>query len=69
MTGSLSRFKRSEAQKLIVRLGGAVADSVSSRVNLVVVGSDAGSKLQKAVKLGIEIMDEEKFSEIVDNSL
>lgn len=69
LTGSLSRFKRSEAQKLIVRLGGAVADSVSSRVNLVVVGSDAGSKLQKAVKLGIEIMDEEKFSEIVDNSL
>ena len=69
LTGSLSRFKRSEAQKLIVRLGGAVADSVSSRVNLVVVGADAGSKLQKAVKLGIEIMDEEKFSEIVDNSL
>lgn len=69
LTGSLSRFKRSEAQKLIVSLGGAVADSVSSRVNLVVVGSDAGSKLQKAVKLGIEIIDEEKFSEIVDNSL
>ena len=69
LTGSLSRFKRSEAQNLIVRLGGAVTDSVSSRVNLVVVGADAGSKLQKAVKLGIEIMDEEKFSEIVDNSL
>ena len=67
LTGSLKRFKRSEAQKIIVSLGGNVAESVSSRVNLVVAGSEAGSKLQKAEKLGIEIIDEEKFSEIVDN--
>lgn len=67
-TGALTRYKRSEAQKIVRSLGGQTADTVSKSVNLVVAGSDAGSKLDKARKLGIEIIDEKKFSEIVDNS-
>ena len=67
-TGALTRYKRSEAQKIVRSLGGQVADTVSKNVNLVVAGSDAGSKLDKARKLGIEIIDEKKFAEIVDNS-
>ena len=61
LTGSLSSFKRSAAAAEIVERGGKVADNVSSSVNLVVVGADAGSKLTKAQKLGIEIWDEERF--------
>ncbi len=61
LTGSLSSFKRSAAAAEIVERGGKVADNVSSSVNLVIVGVDAGSKLTKAQKLGIEIWDEERF--------
>ena len=61
MTGSLSSFKRSAAAKEITERGGKVSDNVSASVNLVIVGEDAGSKKQKAEKLGIEIWDEAKF--------
>ncbi len=66
LTGSLTRFKRSAAAALIVERGGKVADSVSKNVNLVIVGADAGSKLQKAQKLGIEIWDEAAFAKVLD---
>ena len=69
LTGALERYRRSEAQDIIMKLGGSVADSVTKKVNLVIVGADAGSKLAKAEKLGIETMDEKKLSEIVDNFL
>jgi len=61
LTGSLSRYKRGEASELISARGGKVADAVSKAVNLVIVGEDAGSKLEKAKKLGIEIWDEARF--------
>ncbi|MBO4538852.1 MAG: NAD-dependent DNA ligase LigA, partial [Clostridia bacterium] len=61
LTGSLASYKRSAAAAEIIERGGKVADNVSSSVNLVVVGVDAGSKLTKAQKLGIEIWDEERF--------
>ena len=61
ITGTLSSYKRSAAQEEIRKRGGNVADSVSKQVNLVVVGADAGSKLDKAKKLGIEIVDEAGF--------
>ena len=61
LTGSLASYKRSAAAAEIIERGGKVADNVSSSVNLVVVGTDAGSKLAKAQKLGIEIWDEERF--------
>ena len=63
LTGSLSSYKRSQAQELIRLHGGEVADSISKRVTLVVAGSDAGSKLQKAEKLGITVIDEDQFEE------
>ena len=65
LTGSLARFTRSEAKKLIEERGGEVADSVSAKVNLVIAGEAAGSKLEKAKKLGIEIIDEQKFVEML----
>lgn len=68
LTGSLTRFKRSQASEIITREGGKTSDTVSKSVNLVIVGEDAGSKLAKAQKLGIEIWDEARFlSEIGEN--
>ncbi len=66
LTGSLERYKRSAAAKEIEERGGEVADSISSRVNLVVAGSDAGSKLDKARKLNIEVIDEAAFIELLE---
>ena len=65
LTGSLSTFKRSKAAEIIVNNGGKTSDTVSKAVNLVIVGVDAGSKLTKAEKLGIEIWDEEKFLNVL----
>ena len=64
-TGSLSQYKRSQAQQIVIDNGGTCADSVSKNVNLVVVGADAGSKLEKAKKLGIRVITEEEFAEMV----
>ncbi len=61
LTGALSRYKRSEAAALIKERGGKVADSVSAKVTLVVAGADAGSKLAKAEKLQIKVIDEAEF--------
>ena len=68
LTGSLSSYKRSKAAELIVERGGKMSDSVSKSVNLVIVGADAGSKLAKAQKLGIEIWDEEKFLSVLNGN-
>ena len=65
LTGSLVNYKRSQAQKLIEDNGGEVAASVSKDVNLVVVGADAGSKLEKAQKLGIKTINEEEFMDML----
>ena len=65
ITGTLSSYKRSAAQEEIRSRGGNVADSVSKQVDLVVVGADAGSKLEKAKKLGIEIIDEATFLDLL----
>lgn len=67
LTGSLPTLKRSQAKELIEQNGGQTADSISKAVNLVVAGEDAGSKLQKAQKLGIEIIDEAKLFELISN--
>lgn len=61
LTGSLPTYKRREATKLIEDNGGEVAASVSKTVNMVLAGEDAGSKLEKAQKLGIKIIDENEF--------
>ena len=60
-TGTLVSMKRSEAEKLVEEQGGSAQSSVSSATNIVVYGDGAGSKLDKAKKLGLETMTEEEF--------
>ncbi len=66
LTGTLSSFKRSEAQKLIEERGGVCQSSVTAKTTLVLAGEEAGSKLEKAKKLGIQIIDEEAFKQMLE---
>lgn len=66
LTGTLSSFKRSEAQKIIEENGGECQSSVTAKTTLVVAGEAAGSKLAKAQKLGIKIIDEEQFKQLIN---
>ena len=66
LTGSLPTLKRGEATLLIEQNGGEVASSVSKTVDIVLAGEDAGSKLQKAEKLGIKIISEEEFLSMIE---
>lgn len=61
LTGSLSSFQRREAQQQIENLGGKVTNSVSKKTDLVIAGSEAGSKLKKAHELGITVWHEQQF--------
>ena len=65
LTGSLSSMSRPRAKEAIIQRGGEVKGSVSSKVDVVVVGDDPGSKLDEAQELGITIWDEKKFLEEV----
>ena len=66
LTGTLSAFKRSEAQKLIEERGGVCQSAVTAKTTLVLAGEEAGSKLAKAQKLGIKIIDEETFKKMLE---
>lgn len=65
LTGTLTSFKRSEAQKLIEERGGSCQSSVTAKTTLVVAGEAAGSKLEKAKKLGVKIIDETEFAALL----
>ncbi|MBY6272177.1 MAG: DNA ligase, partial [Bacillaceae bacterium] len=67
LTGKLERFTRNEAKELIEKLGGNVTGSVSKNTDIVVAGTDAGSKLTKAQSLGVEIWDEARFLKELEN--
>lgn len=62
LTGTLSAYKRSEAQKLIESLGGVCQSSVTAKTTLVIAGEEAGSKLDKAKKLGVRVIGEAEFA-------
>jgi DNA ligase (NAD+) len=64
-TGTLERFSRSEAQRLVETLGGKASSSISAKTDFVVHGPGAGSKLDKAKQLDIRLLDEEEFLELI----
>ena len=65
LTGTLPTMKRSEASKLIEAYGGKTSSSVSKKTTYVLAGEDAGSKLDKANSLGISVISEEEFLEMI----
>ncbi len=67
LTGTLSGYKRSEAQKIIESKGGVCQSSVTAKTTLVLAGEEAGSKLDKAKKLGVKIIDEAEFRRLLEN--
>ena len=66
LTGSLVGYKRSEAQKLIEARGGVCQSSVTAKTTLVIAGAEAGSKLEKARKLNVKIIDETEFVRLLN---
>lgn len=64
LTGTLEKYTRSEAGEIIERLGGKTSSSVSKKTDYVLAGKEAGSKLEKAEKLGIKIISESEFEEM-----
>ena len=65
VTGTLTRFKRDEIAELIRKHGGKSASSVSKKTDFVVAGTDAGSKLAKAEELGVQVINEDQFLELI----
>jgi DNA ligase (NAD+) len=68
LTGTLASLTREEAKEKLIALGAKVAGSVSKKTDYVVVGEDAGSKADKALELGVVILDEESFIEMIGSS-
>ena len=66
ITGSLSKMTRNEASNILEAYGANVGSSVSKNTHFLVVGTDAGSKLEKAQKLGTRIIEEEDFIKIIE---
>jgi DNA ligase (NAD+) len=65
LTGTLAKYTRDEAKKLIEDAGGKVTGSVSKKTDYVVAGADAGSKLDKAKELGVEVIDEQGMVRLI----
>ncbi len=65
ITGTLERYSRAQAQTALERLGAKVTDSVSAKTTAVIAGENPGSKLEKARRLGVTILDEQGFEQLV----
>ena len=65
LTGTLTKYSRNEASDIIERMGGKTSGSVSKKTTYVLAGEDAGSKLTKAQSLGVEVITEEQFEEMI----
>jgi DNA ligase (NAD+) len=65
ITGTLTQFGRDDAKAELEKLGAKVAGSVSKKTTAVVAGSEAGSKLEKALALGVSVLDEEAFVKLL----
>ncbi len=65
ITGTLSKWSRKEAEELVEQAGGRAAGSVSKKTDYVLAGENAGSKLTKAERLGVKVIDEATFAELV----
>ncbi|MNX57962.1 DNA ligase [compost metagenome] len=65
-TGKLDRMSRPDAEALVLRLGGAAGSSVTKKTDYLVAGADAGSKLEKANKLGVPVLSEDEFHDMVE---
>ena len=65
LTGALQRYTRDEASAIIERFGGKASGSVSKKTSYVLAGENAGSKLAKAQELGIPVISEDEFAEMI----
>jgi len=68
LTGTLPDLTREEATQRITRAGGKVTGSVSKKTSYVVAGASPGSKLEKAERLGVEVLDETQLLRLLDSS-
>lgn len=66
-TGALKHYSREQAKELVENSGGRAVSSVSKKVDYIVVGKDPGSKYEKAKKLGVKILSEEEFEDLIKN--
>ena len=65
LTGSLSNYTREEASSIIEKFGGKTSSSVSKKTDYVLAGVEAGSKFTKAQNLGVKIITEQEFEELI----
>ena len=65
LTGTLEKYSREQASDIIENFGGKTSASVSKKTNFVLAGEEAGSKLAKAEKLGIRVISEQEFEDMI----
>ncbi|MEN3041829.1 MAG: NAD-dependent DNA ligase LigA, partial [Fervidobacterium sp.] len=66
ITGTLKKFSREEAKKLIEQLGGHFTDNLTKKTDYLIIGENPGSKAQKAAKFGVKVINEEEFLEMIN---